>query len=137
MVKKENGLFLALITLVLGLAVLACGTGYRTTSKSAGNSGEVRVRINDADGTDSTQVEIDEDYDHSRVSVTANLLVESGNCQATLLGEDGTIIRLNASPENPAEAYGDLMTDAFGEIELKTICKNAKNIDLTISYLWK
>lgn len=137
MVKKQNGLFLALISLVLGLAVLACGTGYRTTSKSSGNSGEVRVRMNEADGTDSTNLEINEDYNHSRVAITANLLVESGNCQATLVGEDGTIISLSASPESPAEVFGDLVTDAFGEIELETICQNAKNVDLTISYIWK
>jgi len=135
--KKHNGLFLALVSLVIGLAVLACGTGYRTTSKSSGNSGEVRVRMNEADGTDSTSLEINEDYTHSRVAITASLLLESGNCQATLVGEDGTIISLSASPENPAEGFGDLVTDAFGEIELETICQNANNVDLTISYIWK
>jgi len=133
--QKQNGIFLALISLVLGLAVLACGTGYRTTSKSSGNSGEVRVRMNEADGTDSTNLEINEDYNHSRVTITASLLVESGNCQATLIGQEGTIISLSASPENPAEVYGDLVTDAFGEIELETICQNAINVDLTISYV--
>jgi len=133
--QKQNGIFLALISLVLGLAVLACGTGYRTTSRSSGNSGEVRVRMNEADGTDSTNLEINEDYNHSRVTITASLLVESGNCQATLIGQEGTIISLSASPENPAEVYGDLVTDAFGEIELETICQNAINVDLTISYV--
>lgn len=135
--KKQNGLFLAIIFLVLGLVVLACGTGYRTTSKSSGNSGEVRVRMNEADGTDSTNVEINEDYNHSRVAVTASLLVESGNCQATLIGEDGTTISVSASPENPVEVFGDLVTDAFGEIVLETACQNAKNVDLTITYVWK
>ena len=135
--QKQNGIFLALIFLVLGLAVLACGTGYRTTSKSSGNSGEVRVRMNEADGTDSTNLEFNEDYNHSRVTVTAILLVESGNCQATLIGQEGTIISLNASPEGPSEVYGDLVTDAFGEIVLETVCQNAINVDLTISYVWK
>ena len=67
--QKQNGIFLALISLVLGLAVLACGTGYRTTSKSSGNSGEVRVRMNEADGTDRTNLEINEDYNHNRVKI--------------------------------------------------------------------
>ena len=135
--KKQNGIFLVLISLVLGLAILACGTGYRTTSTSSGNSGEVRVRMNEADGTDSTNVEINEDYNHSKVAITASLLVESGNCQATLIGRDGTTISLSASPENPAEVYGDLVTDAFGEIVLETVCQNAKNVDLIIIYIWK
>ncbi len=126
MIKKQNGLVLALISLVLGLAVLACGTGYRTTSKSSGNSGEVRVRMNEADGTDSTNVEINEDYNHSRVAITASLLLESGNCQATLVGEDGTIISLSASPESPAEGYGDLMTDAFVKLSWKQFAKMQK-----------
>ena len=135
--QKQNVIFQALKSLVLVLAVLACGTGYRTTSKSSGNSGEVRVRMNEADGTDSTNVEINEDYNHSRVAITASLLVESGKCQAILRGQDGTTLSLSASPESPAEVSGDLVTDAFGEIALETVCQNAINVDLIITYVWK
>jgi hypothetical protein len=55
------------------LAVLACGTAYRTTYKIYGDSGEIQVRMNEADGSDQTSLEINEDYFRERVTVTVTL----------------------------------------------------------------
>ncbi|MCJ7715370.1 MAG: hypothetical protein MUO54_02465 [Anaerolineales bacterium] len=137
MIKTRNGLSLFLISLVLGLAILACGTGYRTTSTSSGNSGDVRVRMNEADGTDTTSVELNEDFFHERVAVTATLSVESGSCLATLTGDDGTVISLNAAAGSPVEVYGDLVTDGFGEVNLVTDAQGATNVDLFLQFTLK
>ncbi|MCJ7733709.1 MAG: hypothetical protein MUP11_04080 [Anaerolineales bacterium] len=123
--------------LILTLVTLACGTGYRTTQKITGNSGEIRVRMNDANGSDSTSVEINEDYSWQRVTTTVSFSLEAGSCRATLQGEEGTIISMDASAGSPAQVYGDLITDAFGEINLQTDCQNALNLDMVISFTLK
>ena len=130
--KKTKHLVLAI--LILALATLACGTGYTTTHKISGNSGEVRVRMKEANGTDSTSVEISEDWSRVRVSTTVTFGVETGSCLAYLSGEDGTSISLDASAGSPKEVYGSLVTDAFGEVDLQTDCQNAQNVDLTIYF---
>ena len=127
--------FLVFPILILALAALACGTGYRTTQKTSGNSGEVRVRMNEADGVDSTSMEINEDWSRVRVTSTVTLSVASGNCLANLIGEDGTSISLDASVGRPGEVYGDLVTDVFGEVSLQTDCQNARDLDLTIFFV--
>jgi hypothetical protein len=126
--------FLVLPILLLALAALACGTGYRTTQKISGNSGEVRVRMNEADGVDSTSVEINEDWSRVRVTTTVTLSVDSGTCLIYLTGEDGSSINLDATAGSPGEIYGDLVTDVFGEVDLQTDCQNAQNLDLTIYF---
>ena len=61
--------------LVLILALLACGTGYRTSSKITGDSGQISIKMNEADGSGQTSVEINEDYFHERVTATVILVV--------------------------------------------------------------
>lgn len=134
MTRPEKTYYLVLPILILALAALACGTGYRTTQKISGNSGEVRVRTNEANGIDSTSVEINEDWSRVRVTSTVTLSVDSGSCLVHLTGENGTSISLDASAGSPGEVYGDLVTDIFGEVDLQTDCQNAKNLDLTIFF---
>ena len=86
--RQKKVYYLILPILALSLAILACSGGYSTTSKLSGNSGEVRVKTGEADGTDSTSVELNEDWMRDRVFATATLSVESGSCQATLVGEE-------------------------------------------------
>lgn len=123
--------------LILTLAALACGTGYRTTSKITGDSGQVSIKMNEANEFDQTSVEINEDYFHERVTATVSLVVETGSCQATLIGGDGTSISLTASAGNPAQVYGDLVTDGFGEISLETDAQLATNVEITIDFALK
>ena len=76
-------------------------------------------------------------YNCERVSLTANLLVETSSCQVTLIGQDGTLIRLSASADSPVEVFRDLVTDGIGEITLETAAQGKKNIDLTINFALK
>ena len=137
MTKKSNPLLLMLPILFLTMAALACGTGYRTSSKITGDSGQIQIKMNEANGSDQTSVEINEDYLHERVTTTVSLVVEIGSCQATLIGGDGTSISLTASAGNPAQVYGDLVTDGFGEITLETDAQLAKNVEITIDFALK
>jgi len=134
MSRQKRLTYLILPILALSLAILACSGGYSTTSKLSGNSGEVRVKTGEADGTDSTSVELNEDWMRDRVSVTAALSVEAGSCRGTLVGEEGTSIVLDASAGSPAQASGDLVTDGFGEVEFETNCQGAQNLDLLINF---
>jgi hypothetical protein len=134
MIRQKRITYLILPILVLSLAALACSGGYSTTSKISGNSGEVRVKNNEADGSDSTSVELNEDWMRDRVLVTAALGVESGSCQATLVGAEGTVLVLDTSAGNPAQATGHLVTDGFGEVEFVTNCQGAQNLDLLIKF---
>jgi hypothetical protein len=134
MTSKKRILNLIVALLMLSLAALACGNGYRTTQKITGSSGEVRVRMNEGSGISSTSVEINEEWSWTRVSSTVVLSVESGSCQATLSGDEGTAITLQAAAGSPAQEYGDLVTDGFGDVQLQTDCQDARNLDLTISF---
>ncbi|HDD55912.1 MAG TPA: hypothetical protein ENG59_06710 [Chloroflexi bacterium] len=134
MPRQKRIYYLILPILALALAVLACSGGYSTTSKLSGNSGEVRVKTGEADGTDSTSVELNEDWMRDRVFVTATLSLEAGTCQATLFGEEGTALVLDAAAGSPAQASGDLVTDGFGEVDLETNCQGAANLELLINF---
>jgi len=134
MTRSKKAYYLVLPILVLALAALACGTGYRTTQKISGDSGEVRVRTNEANGMDSASVEINEDWSRVRVTSAVTLSVDSGSCLVNLTGEDGTSISLDVTAGSPGEVYGDLVTDVFGEVDLQTDCQNAQNLDLTIFF---
>ena len=134
---KRRLTLLALPILALMIAGHACGTGYRTTSRISGNSGEVRVRVNDADGMDNTSIEINEDWSWARITTTITLSVGGGSCRATLSGDDNASISLEATAGSPTEVYGDLVTDGFGEVDLQTDCQNAREVDLSILFTLK
>jgi hypothetical protein len=137
MTRHKKTLYLILPVLILTLAALACGTGYQTSSKISGNTGEVRIKMKEADGVDTTSVEINEDWTRARIGTTVTLAVETGSCQAYLTGEDGTNIYLDAAGGSPNQTYGDLVTDAFGEIDLQTDCQGVQNLDLLINFTRK
>lgn len=137
MTRQKRTIYLILPILALSLAILACSGGYSTTSKLSGNSGEVRVKTGSADGVDTTSVEINEDWSRTRVSATVAFSVESGSCQATLIGEEGTRIVVNASAGSPGQSSGDLVTDGFGEITFDSNCQDAQNLDLLINFTRK
>lgn len=125
---------LALPFLILILAGLACGTGYKTSSSIYGESGKVRVQLKEGDGVYTNSVEINEDWSWDRVSATVTFSVSEGSCLATLSGDENTSIVLTASAGNPSEMTGDLVTDSFGDVELVTDCTSAKELDLTINF---
>lgn len=134
MTPRKRTLYLVLALALLAGVSLACGTGYQTSSKITGNSGEVRLKMKDASGTNSTSVEINEDWFREGIAVSATLSVESGSCRATLSGEDGTLLVLDAAAGSPAEAYGELVTNSFGDISLETDCQGGQNLELTLSF---
>ena len=134
MSPRRRTLYLLLAVALLAAVTLACGTGYQTSSKIAGNSGEVRVKMKDASGTNSTSVEINEDWWRERIATTVTLSVESGSCRATLSGEDGTLLILDAAAGSQAETYGELVTDAFGDLTLQTDCQGGQNLELLIAF---
>jgi len=135
MTRQKRVYYLILPILALALTILACSGGYSTTSKLSGNSGEVRVKTGEADGMDSTSVELNEDWMRDRVFATATLSMEAGSCQATLVGQEDTALVLDAG--SPAQASGDLVTDGFGEVDLETNCQGVTNLDLLINFTLK
>ena len=134
MKKQKRTTYLILPILILTLAALACSGGTSTTHKLSGNSGEVRVRMKEVNGSETTSMEINEDWSRTRVGVSAILTVEAGSCQATVSGEDGTSISLRASAGSPGQSSGDLVTDGFGEISLLADCQGGTNLDLTVQF---
>ncbi len=76
-------------------------------------------------------------YTREIVSLTASLLVETSSCQVTLIGQDGTLIRLSASADSPVEIFRDLVTDGIGEITLETATQGEINFDLTFNFALK
>jgi hypothetical protein len=126
--------YILLALIALSLAALACGTGYRTTKKITGNSGSVRVQLKEASDENSTSVEINEDWTRQRVTADVTFSLEAGSCRASILGEDSTAIVLDASPGIPAQASGQLVTNAFGNVTLETNCQGGQNLDLTIAF---
>lgn len=131
---RKRLLRLSLPVLALLLVGLACGTGYRTSSSIYGESGKVRVQLKEADGEYTNSVEINEDWSWDRVSATVTFSVSEGSCQATLSGDENTLIVLSASAGNPGQSSGDLVTDSFGDVDLVTNCQAAKDLDLTIEF---
>lgn len=134
MTSKKRLFRLVLPMLILLLAGLACGTGYKTSSSIYGESGKVRVQLKEADGEYTNSVEINEDWSWDRVSATVTFSVSAGSCQATLSGDENTSIVLSASAGNPGQASGDLVTDSFGDVDLVTNCQAATELDLTIEF---
>jgi hypothetical protein len=91
--------------------------------------------MKEADGTDSTSVEINEDWSRVNVTSTMVLSVESGNCQAVVTDGSGASVSLSASPGSPGDAYATLVTDGFGDVSLETNCQSAQNLDFLISFV--
>ena len=137
MTQKKKLYWLALPILVLAFAGLACGTGFSTSSAIYGLSGNVRVKMKEADGVNNNSVEINEDWSQVRISATVTLSVSAGNCQATFSGDENTSIILDVVEGSSTEAYGDLVTDSFGEISLETDCQDAQGLDLSIDFTRK
>ena len=52
-------------------------------------------------------------------------------------GSDGTSISLHTSAGNPAQGFGSLVTDGFGEISLETDAQLAKNVEIKIDFTLK
>ena len=137
MTQKKKLYWLALPILVLVIAGLACGTGFSTSSTIYGLSGNVRVKMKEADGVNNNSVEINEDWSRDRIVATVTLSVSEGSCQATLSGEENTRIVMDVTAGSPAETSGDLVTDGFGEVDLETNCQAAKELDLFIDFTVK
>jgi hypothetical protein len=126
-----------LAALALLLVGLACGTGYSTSSKIYGQSGNVTVKLKTSEGTNYNSVEINEDWSWDRIDAKVILSVNEGSCQVTLSGEENTALVMNVSAGNPVETYGELVTDGFGELDLNTDCQGAKDLELQIDFTVK
>ena len=134
MTRQKRTLYILLPILVLALAALACSGGTSTTHKLAGNSGETRIRMKEADGSNTTSVEISEDWSRTSVNATVTLFVETGSCSAAVSGENGTLIPISASAGSPNQVSGVLVTDGFGDVTLATDCQGATNLDLLVEF---
>jgi len=134
MQAKKRLAWLALPLMALVIASLACGTGFSTSSTIYGNSGKVQAKLKEGDGVNNNSLEINEDWSYVQFSATINLSVSAGSCRATLSGGENTSIVLEASAGSPAETYGTLVTDGFGEIDLETDCQNAEEMLLVVDF---
>ena len=137
MKSNKRAQYLISAVLILALASLACGSGYSTTSKISGNSGEVRVKLSSGDGQDTTSVEINEDWSYQLVTTTVSATTEAGSCRVALIGGENTAIVLDAAAGSPGQSYGDLVTDGFGEVSMQSECSGAENLEVTIAFTRK
>jgi hypothetical protein len=134
MTRRKRTLYLVLPILALALAALACSGGTSTTHKITGNNGETRIRMKEASGSNTTSVEINEDWSRTSVNATVTLFVETGSCTAVVSGEDGTAITLSASAGTPNQVSGVLVTDGFGDVTLTTDSQGVTNLDLLVEF---
>ena len=134
MTRRKRTLYILLPILVLALAALACSGGTSTTHKLTGNTGETRIRMKEASGSNTTSVEINEDWSRTSVNATVTLFVETGSCTAVVAGEEGTAITLSASGGAPNQVSGVLVTDGFGDVSLTTDSQDVTNLDLLIEF---
>ena len=134
MQARKRLAWLALPILALVIASLACGTGFSTSAKRYGLSGNVQAKMKEADGVYTNSIEINEDWSYERFSATVSFSVSGGSCQATLTGNENTSIVLEASAGSPTETHGTLVTDGFGEIDLETDCQDAQELVLQIDF---
>lgn len=137
MQARKRLIWLALPILALMIASLACGTGFSTSSKRYGLSGNIQAKLQEANGVNTNTIEINEDWSYVPFTATTNLTVSAGSCRATLSGGENTSIVLEASAGSPSEAYGELVTDGFGDIDLETDCQDAEGLVLTIDFTRK
>ena len=135
--KRRKMIWLVLPVLALLIAGLACGSGFSTSSTIYGLSGNVRAKLKEGNGIYTNSLEINEDWNRVRFSATITLSVSEGSCQATLSGEENSSILMDVTAGSPVETSGELVTDAFGEIELETNCQDAKDLDLLINFTSK
>lgn len=134
MTERRRIYWLSLPFLALVLAVLACGTGFSTSTTIYGLSGRVRAQMKEANGVYTNSLEIDEDWIHARINASVSFSVSEGSCQATLSGGENSSITVSATADNPGEASGTLVTDAFGDVDLETDCQEAKELDLLVEF---
>ena len=134
MTRDKRTLYILLPILALALAALACSGGTSTTHKLVGNSGETRIRMKEAEGSNTTSMEINEDWAYTSVNATVTLFVETGGCSATVSGENGTVIPISASAGTPNQVSGVLVTDGFGDVTLTTDSQGVTNLDLLIEF---
>ena len=134
MTRRNRTLYILLPILALALAALACSGGTSTTHKITGNTGETRIRMKEASGSNTTSLEINEDWMRTSVNATVTLFVETGSCTAVVAGGDGTAITLSASAGAPNQVSGVLVTDGFGDVSLTTDSQGVTNLDLLIEF---
>jgi hypothetical protein len=137
MSNKKRALYLISVVMILSLVTLACGTGYSTTSKLSGNSGEVKVSLKSADGANSNSVEINEDWSYAQIATTVTATTEAGSCAVSITGGENTAISLNTAAGSPGQASGVLVTDGFGEVDLQTNCAGAENLTVQFNFTLK
>lgn len=134
---RKRLIWLALPIMALMIASLACGTGFSTSAKRYGLSGNIQAKLKEGNGVYTNSIEINEDWSYARFDATVSLSVNAGSCRATLSGGENTSIILEAAAGNPSETYGELVTDGFGEVDLETNCQNAEEMVLTIDFTRK
>jgi len=123
-----------LVLFCIVIAILACGTGYTTTRTSTGDDGNVVLKLASLDGTDDTQVEIDDTFNWETLSLDITVDVEAGNYQAEFIDDEGQILQLNATSGKPAIGKRIMVTDGLGNITLNSLGEGAQNIVITIEY---
>jgi hypothetical protein len=131
--SKKNWKFMLFIFCLM-IVIMACGTGYTTTRTSTGDEGSVVLKIADLNGSDETQVEIDDSFTWDTLLLEITVEVEAGNFQAEFIDDEGQLLQMNATEEKPGIGKRNMVTDGLGNIILRSHGDNAENITITIEY---
>ena len=129
----KNWKILLAAALVL-ITILACGTGYTTTRTSTGDEGKVVLKLANLDGSDETQIEIDDSFSWDTLALEITVEVEGGSFQAEFIDDEGQVLQMKAAVGQPATGKRHMVTDGKGNITLNALGEGAESITITIEY---
>lgn len=135
--KRRSVLLMAVAVLVV--AMLACSSSgggsysFSTTSNSSGNAGHIEI-TGDANGSVSSQTEVDEDFPDATVDIEVTAGVLEGSYTIDFLDGSDVVFSLDVKPGELAEGSGAVTLNDEGEIEYKLDASDAKGIKIVIDY---
>ena len=116
------------------ITILACGTGYTTTRTSTGDEGKVVLKLANLDGSDETQIEIDDSFSWDTLALEITVEVEGGSFQAEFIDDEGQVLQMKAAVGQPITGKRHMVTDGQGNITLNALGEGAESITITIEY---
>ena len=116
------------------ITILACGTGYTTTRTSTGDEGKVVLKLANLDGSDETQIEIDDSFSWDTLALKITVEVEGGSFQAEFIDDEGQVLQMKAAVGQPITGKRHMVTDGQGNITLNALGEGAESITITIEY---
>ena len=132
--KSQRNWKILLVVLCLLITILACGKGFTTTRTSTGDKGKVVLKLASLDGSDETQIEIDNNFTWDTLALEITVEVEAGSFQAEFIDDEGQSLIMNASAGQPATGKRNMVTDGLGKITLNSQGEGAQNATITIEY---